>query len=60
MKKSILFVLGVALLTSCNADKTNERASELLPEDGVDHHPSKYAAKAMLAKVLLAQVRPRR
>ena len=30
MKKSILFVLGVALLTSCNADKTNERASELL------------------------------
>ena len=32
-----------------------ERASELLPEDGVDHHPSKYAAKAMLAKVLLAQ-----
>ena len=30
MKKSILFVLGVALLTSCNADKTNEGASELL------------------------------
>jgi len=32
-----------------------ERADNLLPETGVDHHPSRYAAKAMLAKVLLAQ-----
>ena len=31
------------------------RAVELLPEKGQDNHPSRYAAKAMLAKVLLAQ-----
>lgn len=31
------------------------RAAENLPETGVDHHPSKYAAKAALAKALLAQ-----
>ncbi len=31
------------------------RAAELLPENGVDHHPSLYAAKAALAKALLAQ-----
>ncbi len=31
------------------------RAAEYLPETGVDHHPSKYAAKAALAKALLAQ-----
>ena len=30
-------------------------AAEYLPETGVDHHPSKYAAKAALAKALLAQ-----
>ncbi|MCD8281977.1 MAG: RagB/SusD family nutrient uptake outer membrane protein [Prevotella sp.] len=30
-------------------------AAELLPESGTDHHPSKYAAKAALAKALLAQ-----
>ncbi len=32
-----------------------ERAAELLPEKGVNYHPSRYVAKAMLAKVLLAQ-----
>lgn len=31
------------------------KAAELLPEVGTDHHPSKYAAKAALAKALLAQ-----
>ena len=31
------------------------RAIEYLPEKGADHHPSRYAAKAILAKVLLAQ-----
>lgn len=31
------------------------KAAELLPETGSDHHPSKYAAKAALAKALLAQ-----
>ena len=31
------------------------RAIEYLPETGTDNHPSKYAAKAALAKVLLAQ-----
>lgn len=31
------------------------RAIEYLPETGADNHPSKYAAKAALAKVLLAQ-----
>lgn len=31
------------------------RAIEMLPETGTDHHPSKYAAKAALAKALLAQ-----
>lgn len=31
------------------------RAVEYLPESGVDNHPSKYAAKAALAKALLAQ-----
>ena len=31
------------------------KAVELLPETGTDHHPSKYAAKAALAKALLAQ-----
>lgn len=30
-------------------------AIEYLPETGTDNHPSKYAAKAALAKVLLAQ-----
>ncbi len=30
-------------------------AAELLPESGTDNHPSKYAAKAALAKALLAQ-----
>ncbi len=30
-------------------------AEELLPENGTDNHPSKYAAKAALAKALLAQ-----
>ena len=32
-----------------------EKAAELLPVQGVDNHPGRYAAKAMLAKVLLAQ-----
>lgn len=32
-----------------------EKASELLPARGKDGHPSLYAAKALLAKVLLAQ-----
>ncbi len=32
-----------------------QRAADLLPVVGADHHPSRYAAKAMLAKVLLAQ-----
>ncbi len=31
------------------------RAAEYLPETGTDFHPSKYAAKAALAKALLAQ-----
>ena len=31
------------------------RAIDLLPVVGADHHPSRYAVKAMLAKVLLAQ-----
>lgn len=31
------------------------KAVELLPTTGTDHHPSKYAAKAALAKALLAQ-----
>ena len=31
------------------------RAAECLPEKGTDNHPSKYAAKAALAKALLAQ-----
>ena len=31
------------------------RAVENLPEKGSDYHPSRYAAKAFLAKVLLAQ-----
>lgn len=31
------------------------KAAELLPEAGTDRHPSKYAAKAALAKALLAQ-----
>ncbi|MCR5159111.1 MAG: RagB/SusD family nutrient uptake outer membrane protein [Prevotella sp.] len=31
------------------------RAVENLPEKGTDNHPSRYAAKAVLAKVLLAQ-----
>ncbi|MBQ8656919.1 MAG: RagB/SusD family nutrient uptake outer membrane protein [Prevotella sp.] len=31
------------------------KAAELLPEKGTDNHPSKYAAKAALAKALLAQ-----
>lgn len=31
------------------------RAIDFLPEKGTDHHPSRYAAKAILAKVLLAQ-----
>jgi hypothetical protein len=32
-----------------------ERAAELLPERGVNFHPSRYVAKALLAKALLAQ-----
>lgn len=32
-----------------------EKAAELLPERGSGYHPSRYAAKALLAKVLLAQ-----
>ena len=32
-----------------------ERASELLPEKGSNNHHSRYVAKALLAKVLLAQ-----
>ena len=32
-----------------------EKASELLPEKGANYHPSRYAAKALLAKALLAQ-----
>ena len=32
-----------------------ERAAELLPERGSNFHPSRYVAKAMLAKALLAQ-----
>lgn len=31
------------------------RAADYLPEKGSDNHPSRYAAKAYLAKVLLAQ-----
>ena len=31
------------------------RAVDYLPETGTDHHPSKYVAKAALAKALLAQ-----
>uniref|UniRef100_A0AB33J1T0 RagB/SusD family nutrient uptake outer membrane protein n=1 Tax=Prevotella sp. GTC17254 TaxID=3236794 RepID=A0AB33J1T0_9BACT len=31
------------------------KAAELLPETGSNHHPSRYAAKAALAKALLAQ-----
>lgn len=31
------------------------RAADMLPENGTDHHPNRYAAKAALAKVLLAQ-----
>lgn len=31
------------------------KAEQLLPETGTDHHASKYAAKAALAKALLAQ-----
>ena len=31
------------------------KAAELLPETGTDFHPSKYVAKAALAKALLAQ-----
>ena len=31
------------------------RAVDYLPERGTDNHPSRYAAKALLAKVLLAQ-----
>lgn len=31
------------------------KAAELLPETGTDYHPSRYAAKAALAKALLAQ-----
>lgn len=31
-----------------------EKASELLPERGTNNHPSRYVAKAMLAKALLA------
>ncbi len=31
------------------------RAAQLLPESGTDHHPSRYAALAALAKALLAQ-----
>ena len=32
-----------------------EKAAELLPEKGANFHPSRYVAKAMLAKALLAQ-----
>ena len=32
-----------------------ERAAELLPEKGSNYHPSRYVAKALLAKALLAQ-----
>ena len=32
-----------------------EQAAELLPEHGVNYHPSRYVAKALLAKALLAQ-----
>ena len=32
-----------------------ERAAELLPERGSNYHPSRYVAKALLAKALLAQ-----
>lgn len=32
-----------------------EKAAELLPENGMDKHPNRYAAKAALAKALLAQ-----
>ena len=32
-----------------------ERASNLLPERGSNNHPSRYVAKALLAKALLAQ-----
>ena len=32
-----------------------ERAADLLPEKGSNYHPSRYVAKALLAKVLLAQ-----
>lgn len=32
-----------------------EKAAELMPAQSVNYHPSRYAAKAMLAKVLLAQ-----
>ena len=32
-----------------------EQAAELLPERGSNYHPSRYVAKAMLAKALLAQ-----
>ncbi|MBP5386090.1 MAG: RagB/SusD family nutrient uptake outer membrane protein [Prevotella sp.] len=32
-----------------------ERAAELLPERGANFHPSRYVAKALLAKALLAQ-----
>ncbi|MGN0280916.1 MAG: RagB/SusD family nutrient uptake outer membrane protein [Prevotella sp.] len=31
------------------------QAAEYLPDEGTDHHPSKYAAKAALAKALLAK-----
>lgn len=31
------------------------RAADMLPENGTDHHPNRYAAKAALAKALLAQ-----
>ena len=31
------------------------KAAELLPARGIDHHASKYAAKGLLAKALLAQ-----
>jgi hypothetical protein len=32
-----------------------EKAADLLPEKGSDKHPSRYVAKALLAKALLAQ-----
>ncbi len=32
-----------------------ERAADLLPEKGANFHPSRYVAKALLAKALLAQ-----